>query len=63
MSLMKIGVEDIIDPLKFTGLLIYQLTHRMAGAHDIADDPQLLQETLAVYGPLEDSSYVDILFP
>ncbi|KAK7960439.1 cytochrome P450 6A1 [Apiospora saccharicola] len=55
--------EAVIDPLKFMGLLIYQLTHRMAGAHDIANDPQLLRETWAVYAPLEDSPYVDILFP
>lgn len=62
-SLRKIGVADVIDPLKFIGLLIYQLTHRMAGAHDIANDPKLLRETLAVYGPLEDSPYIDVLFP
>lgn len=55
--------EVVIDPLKFMGLLIYQLTHRMAGAHDIASDPELLRETWAVYAPLEDSPYVDILFP
>ncbi|KAK8076025.1 cytochrome P450 6A1 [Apiospora phragmitis] len=57
------GEAEVIDPLKFMGLLIYQLTHRMAGAHDIAKDPQLLRETWAVYGPLEDSPYIVILFP
>ncbi|ETS80478.1 hypothetical protein PFICI_08007 [Pestalotiopsis fici W106-1] len=62
-ALRKIGVAGVIDPLKFIGSLIYQLTHRMAGAHDIASDPQLLQKTLNVYGPLEDSPYIDVLFP
>lgn len=60
----ELGQGDaVVDPLKFMGLLIYQLTHRMAGAHDVAGDPQLLRETWAVYAPLEDSPYVDILFP
>lgn len=62
-SLRKIGVADVVDPLKFIGLLIYQLTHRMAGVHDIANDPKLLEETLAIYGPLGDSPYIDVLFP
>ncbi|KAK8022707.1 cytochrome p450 6a1 [Apiospora rasikravindrae] len=59
----EMGEGKVIDPLKFMGLLIYQLTHRMAGAHDIANDEQLLRETWAVYAPLEDSPYIDILFP
>ncbi|KAK8006972.1 fungal cellulose binding domain containing protein [Apiospora arundinis] len=59
----QMGDLAVINPLKSMGLLIYQLTHRMAGAHDIANDPQLLRDTWAVYAPLEDSPYVDILFP
>ncbi|KAK8117712.1 cytochrome P450 6A1 [Apiospora kogelbergensis] len=59
----QMGERSVINPLKSMGLLIYQLTHRMAGAHDIANDPQLLRSTWAVYAPLEDSPYIDILFP
>lgn len=53
----------IIDPQEFLGRLIYQLTHRVAGVHDIANDPTLLRETWEVYTPLEDSPYIDIMMP
>lgn len=53
----------IIDPQKFLGLLMFQLTHRVAGVHEIANDPALLRETWAVYTPLEDSPYIDVLLP
>lgn len=55
--------DAVVDLMQFLGPLLYQLTHRMAGVHDIADDARRLRATWAVYAPLEDSPYVDVLLP
>ncbi|KXJ89956.1 cytochrome P450 [Microdochium bolleyi] len=57
------GGLAVVDAQKFLGLLMFQLTHRVAGVHEIANDPSLLRETWNVYTPLEDSPYIDILMP
>lgn len=58
-----IGSEGIIDPVDTMGTLIYRLTHRMTGTHDIANSLDLVVKTRAVYKPLEESSLFDIWFP
>ncbi|PHH68465.1 hypothetical protein CDD82_541 [Ophiocordyceps australis] len=51
------------DPFDVMIKLIYRMTHRNFGSHDIADDPKLLQESLAAYGRLDSSSGIDVMFP
>lgn len=58
-----IGSEGIIDPVDTMGILIYRLTHRMTGTHDIANSLDLVVKTREVYKPLEESSLFDIWFP
>ncbi|KAG8167998.1 hypothetical protein KVR01_003687 [Diaporthe batatas] len=58
-----IGPAGIIDPVDTMGTLIYRLTHRMSGTHDIASSPALVARTREVYKPLEESSLFDIWFP
>ncbi|KAK5994116.1 Cytochrome P450 monooxygenase -like protein [Cladobotryum mycophilum] len=59
----RIGASNVINPLDVMEKLIYQLTHRVVGTHDVANDPELIENTLAVYRPLEEGSFVDVLFP
>lgn len=58
-----IGSAGIIDPVDTMGILIYRLTHRMTGTHDIANSLDLVVKTKEVYKPLEESSLFDIWFP
>lgn len=58
-----IGSAGIIDPVDTMGTLIYRLTHRMTGTHDIANSLDLVAKTREVYKPLEESSLFDIWFP
>lgn len=58
-----IGSAGIIDPVDAMGTLIYRLTHRMTGTHDIANSLDLVVKTREVYKPLEESSLFDIWFP
>lgn len=58
-----IGAAGIIDPVDTMGTLIYRLTHRMTGTHDIANSMDLVLKTREVYKPLEESSLFDIWFP
>ncbi|PHH63183.1 hypothetical protein CDD81_6234 [Ophiocordyceps australis] len=62
-ALTGLQVEAPIDPFDVMIKLIYQMTHRNFGSHDIAQDPKLLQETLAAYGRLDNSSGIDVMFP
>lgn len=59
----SIGSAGIIDPVDTMGTLIYRLTHRMTGTHDIANSLDLVVKTREVYKPLEESSLFDIWFP
>jgi hypothetical protein len=58
-----IGHAATIDPVDTMGTLIYRLTHRMTGTHDIANSLDLVVKTREVYKPLEESSIFDIWFP
>ncbi|KAF5010512.1 hypothetical protein FDECE_3329 [Fusarium decemcellulare] len=60
--LKRIG-SKVVDPVDTMGCLIYQLTHRMAGTHDIANNYELVVSTREIYKPLEESSLFDIWFP
>lgn len=59
----SIGSAGIIDPVDTMGTLIYRLTHRMTGTHDIANNMDLVLKTREIYKPLEESSLFDIWFP
>lgn len=52
-----------VDPFDSVYALIYQLTVRHLGSVDIANDPKLLRETLGIFGALDDSSALEVMFP
>ncbi|KJZ80101.1 hypothetical protein HIM_00815 [Hirsutella minnesotensis 3608] len=52
-----------VDPFDIMRNLVYQLTHRILGIHDIASSPKLLQRTLSLYEELDKSSATEIIFP
>lgn len=54
---------NVIDPVDMMGHLVYQLTHRMVGTHDIANSLELVDKTRQIYKPLEESSLFDLWFP
>lgn len=62
-ALSRIDTSAPVDPFAVMLKLVYQLTHRTLGSNDVADDPKLLADTLAVFGRLDDSSAVEIMFP
>ncbi|KAH7123234.1 cytochrome P450 [Dactylonectria estremocensis] len=62
-SLKDLGSKPSIDPVDFMASLVYQLTHRMVGTHDIAKSKKLVDSTREIYKPLEESSLFDIWFP
>ncbi|KAF5022631.1 hypothetical protein F66182_5307 [Fusarium sp. NRRL 66182] len=58
-----LGSAAVINPLEMMIGLVYQLTHRIVGIHDIAESPDLLAKTRKIYKPLEEHSLFDIWFP
>lgn len=52
-----------MDPFDVLYKLVYQLTHRTLGSNDVANDPKLLKDTLAIYTSLDDTSAAQIMFP
>ncbi|PNY18153.1 Obtusifoliol 14-alpha demethylase [Tolypocladium capitatum] len=62
-ALRKISTLAVIEPFDVMIALVYRLTHRMVGSNDVADNPRLLAETLAVFGGLENSSAIEVMFP
>ncbi|KAI8711753.1 hypothetical protein NCS52_01439600 [Fusarium sp. LHS14.1] len=61
--LETIDQSEAWDPVENLSYLMYQLTHRMAGTHDIANDPDLVARTRDIYKPLDDYSLFEIWFP
>ncbi|PHH71663.1 hypothetical protein CDD80_5078 [Ophiocordyceps camponoti-rufipedis] len=55
--------DAILEPFALMLRLVYKLTHRTLGSNDIADNQDLLEETLAVFGKLDQSSALEIMFP
>jgi hypothetical protein len=54
----------ITDPFESIYRIVYQLTIRMVGCDDIADDPALLEKTLGLYETVEKSTTpLAIIFP
>ncbi|KAH7310821.1 cytochrome P450 [Stachybotrys elegans] len=62
-SLKQLGSSAVIDPVNHIGVLVYRLTHRLNGTHDIANDLDLVHKTREMYKPLGESSMFDIWFP
>lgn len=59
----ELGASGVMEPMLVVPRLIYQLTHRMVGTHDIAGNPDLVNKTLAIYRVLEEDSVMDVLYP
>lgn len=55
--------SSIIEPFDDMWQLVYQLTHRTLGCHDIAEDPKLLLKTLTINDYIIKSSAMEIMFP
>ncbi|KND87478.1 Obtusifoliol 14-alpha demethylase [Tolypocladium ophioglossoides CBS 100239] len=63
VALRKISTLSAVEPFDLMIGLVYQLTHRTLGSNDVAADPGLLAETLAIYGRMDASSAIEIMFP
>ncbi|KAK5994274.1 Cytochrome P450 monooxygenase -like protein [Cladobotryum mycophilum] len=59
----KIDTSKPVEPFEFMYPLVYKLTHRTLGCHDIADDPKLAAKTLKLFEPLDTNSTFQIIFP
>ncbi|KAH7253311.1 cytochrome P450 [Fusarium solani] len=59
----SLNPSEAWDPVDKLGYLMYQLTHRMVGTHDIANNPELVVSTRDIYKPLDHSSLFEIWFP
>lgn len=56
--------KGITDPFQSIYLLVYQLTMRIVGCDEIADDPALLATTLSLFETVESSATATaVLFP
>lgn len=66
MNLKKLERDPrgITDPFQSIYRIVYQLTMRIVGCDDIADDPVLLEKTLGLYEAVEQSATATaIMFP
>nr|QGV56756.1 Jtm01 [Epichloe sp. LpTG-4] len=63
VALGAIDTSLPVEPFKLMLHLIYQLSHRVLGRHDISDDPKLLADTVSAFGLLDDSSALEVMFP
>lgn len=52
-----------MDPFVTLYDLMYRLTHRTVGCHDVADDPALQEKTMRYYEKLDRSSAIQVMFP
>ncbi len=56
--------SGITDPFQSIYKIVFQLTIRMVGCNDMADDPGLLKKTLRLYESIEQSATATaIIFP
>lgn len=56
--------SGMTDPFESIYRIVFQLTMRMVGSDDIADNPELLEKTLQLYETIESSSTATaIMFP
>lgn len=59
-----LGTEGVTNPFDSIYFLVFQLTVRMVGCREIADDPVGLKKFLALFEDVEKSSTMfTILFP
>ncbi|KAM4054356.1 cytochrome p450 [Hirsutella rhossiliensis] len=63
LGAMGIDTSAPVEPFKLMLHLIYQLTHRILGSNDVADDPKLLADTLSAFDRFDDSSAIEVMFP
>jgi sterol 14-demethylase len=52
-----------MDPFLILYDLIYKMTHRTVGCHDVADDPALQEKTMMYYTKLDKTSAIQVMFP
>ncbi|KUJ10352.1 cytochrome P450 [Mollisia scopiformis] len=61
---LKNDPTGLTDPFKSIYMTIYQLTMRMVGCDDIADDPELLMKTLQYYEKIDGSATpIAVMYP
>lgn len=63
LYLSHIVPSQVLDPVEFMRSLVYQMSQRITGAHEIADDANLLHKTYAWIDSLEQDSWLDAWFP
>ncbi|CAG8976008.1 hypothetical protein HYALB_00007535 [Hymenoscyphus albidus] len=64
MKKLRDDPSGITDPFESVYRIVYQLTIRMVGSDDIANDPELCEKTLQLYHTIENSSTaIAIMYP
>lgn len=56
LDTLEKDTTGITDPFESIYRVVYQLTMRMVGCDDIAEDPELLEKTLQLYETVENSA-------
>lgn len=56
-------ISKPMDPFDTMYKLIFQLTHRTVGCNDIADDPKLLEKSLAMFTNIDATGAIEVMFP
>ena len=63
LSLLADDPSGITDPFESIYRVVYQLTMRMVGCDDIAENPELLEKTLKLYETVESSATPTVCLP
>ncbi|KAK5996005.1 Cytochrome P450 monooxygenase claM-like protein [Cladobotryum mycophilum] len=62
-DLLSFDVSTVMDPFEKLYPIVYKMTHRTTGSHDVANNPKLVKETLDLFIKIDGSSAIEILFP
>ncbi|OTA01045.1 cytochrome P450 monooxygenase [Trichoderma parareesei] len=62
-SFSAIDTAAPMDPFVVLWNVLYKMTHRTVGCHEVADDPALQEKTMRYYEKLDKSSAIQVMFP
>ncbi|RFU80822.1 cytochrome p450 6a1 [Trichoderma arundinaceum] len=62
-SFTAVDTSVPMDPFLVLYDLIYKMTHRTVGCHDVAEDPVLQEKTMRYYEKVDRSSAMEVMFP
>lgn len=62
-ALAAIDTSVPMDPFIVLYNLIYKMTHRTVGCHDVAEDPALQEQTIRYFQKMDKTSALQVMFP